>query len=66
VVLGPKTLHTNGRVYKMLKSTHLGELKGSERSFQRMETRNKRPRRLAKDKEPKKEETYENEHVYCF
>jgi len=59
VVLGPEALHTGGRVYKVLKSTHLGKLKGCERSFQRNETKNRRLRR----KEPKEEETYENKHV---
>ena len=59
VVLNPETLHTSGRVYEVFKSTHLGELKGCKRSFQRKETKNKRPRR----KEPKEVETYENKHV---
>ena len=33
VVLRPETLHIGGSVYKMLKSTHLGRLKGKERSL---------------------------------
>ena len=59
VVFSPETFHTDGKVYKVFKSTHLSELKGCERSFQREETKNRRPRR----KELKEVETYENKHV---
>ena len=50
VVLGPEALHTDGRVYKVHKSTHLGKLKGSERSFQGNEIKNRRLRRSAEEK----------------
>jgi len=50
VVLSLEVLHAGGRVYKVLKSTHLGELKECERSFQRKETMNRRPRRLVEEK----------------
>ena len=63
VVLSFEALHTGGRVYKVLKSTYLGELKGCERSFQgkkqRIEDRGDWPRR----KEPREEGTNENKHV---
>ena len=50
VVLSPEALHTGGRVYKVLKSTHLGKLKGSERSFRGKEIKNRRPRRSVEEK----------------
>ena len=50
VVLNLEVLHAGGRVYNVLKSTLLGELKECERSFQRKETMNRRPKRLAKEK----------------
>ena len=50
----------------MLESTHLVKLIGNGRSFQGKEIKKGRLRRLAEEKDPKKEETYENEHMCCF
>ena len=50
MVLGPEALHTSQRIYKMFKPTHLDKLKEFERNFQRKETKNKRPKRLAEEK----------------
>ena len=60
VVPSPKALHTGHRIYEVFKPTHLGKLKGCERSFRRKKIKNRRPSR----KKLKEEETYKNKYVY--
>ena len=50
VVLGPKTLHTGGRIYKVLESTYLSKLRGSKGNVFEKELKIKRLRRLAEKK----------------
>ena len=69
MVFGPKALHTNGRIYEVLESTHLSKLRerflkrnerleGKGNVFEK-EQKIKRLRRLVE----KKELTYENENM---
>ena len=53
MVLGPETLHTDKRIYKVLESTHLSKLRGSKGSVFENELKIRRPKRLAKKKELK-------------
>ena len=50
VILGPKSFHTGRRIYKGSKSTHLSNLRYSERNFQGKKIKNRRSRRLAEEK----------------
>ena len=50
VILGPKTLHTGRRIYKVLESIHLNKLKGNERNVFEKGVKVRRPRRLAEKK----------------
>ena len=50
VVLGPKALHTDGRIYKVLESTYLSKLRGSKGNVFEKELKIRRPRRLAEKK----------------
>ena len=50
VVLNPKSIHTNGRIYEVSESTHLSKLKGSEGNVFEKGVKVRRLRRLAKNK----------------
>ena len=50
VVLGPKALHTDRRIYKVLESTHLNKLKGNEGNVFEKGVKVRRPRRLVEKK----------------
>ena len=50
MILGPKTLHTGRRIYKVLESIHLNKLKGNERNVFEKGVKVRRPRRLAEKK----------------
>jgi len=47
VVLGPEALHTSGRIYEVLESTHLSKLRGSKGNVFEKKLKIRRPRRLA-------------------
>ena len=50
VVPSLEAFHTGRRIYEVLEPTHLGELKGCKRNFQRKKTKNRRPKRLDEEK----------------
>ena len=50
VVPSPKTLHTGGRIYKVIEPTHLSRLRGSEGNVFEKGVKVRRPKSLAEKK----------------